>query len=101
MRDGWPQSVKTSLCGHMRGTRSTSSWRALRDGLFINREVMRIGAPVMHANPDSARVAEKIGMRLEGVAPSIYVKSDVRYDQLNFGITREQWLELRSIDATA
>jgi hypothetical protein len=101
MRDGWPQSVTTLLCRHLRGTRSTSSWRALRVGLFINREVMRIGAPVIHANPDSARVAEKIGMRPEGVAPSIYVNSDVWYDQLDFGITQEQWLELRSIDATA
>jgi RimJ/RimL family protein N-acetyltransferase len=62
---------------------------------------MRIEAPVMNANPRSARVAEKIGMRLEGVAPSRYVKSGVRYDQLNFGITREQWIELRSTETTA
>ncbi len=75
--------------------------RALRDDLFINRGAMRIEAPVMNANPRSARVAEKIGMRLEGVAPSRYVKSGVRYDQLNFGITREQWIELRSTETTA
>jgi RimJ/RimL family protein N-acetyltransferase len=75
--------------------------RALRDVAFINRGVMRIEAPVMHANPNSARVAEKMGMRLEGVALSRYVKFGVRYDQLNFGITREQWLELRSTEATA
>ena len=75
--------------------------RGLRDDLFFTRGVMRSGAPVMHANPNSARVAEKIGMRLEGVAPSMYVKSGVRYDQLNFGITREQWLELRSTEGSA
>jgi RimJ/RimL family protein N-acetyltransferase len=95
---------------HMGWWLTPSSWhkgimaiagRALRDDLFINRGVMRIGAPVMHANPASARVAEKIGMRLEGVAPSMYVKFGVRYDQLNFGVTREQWLELRSAEATA
>ena len=75
--------------------------RALRDDLFINRGVMRIEAPVMHANLRSGRVAEKMGMRLEGVALSRYVKFGVRYDQLNFGITREQWLELRSTETTA
>lgn len=75
--------------------------RALRDDLFANRGVMRIEASVMHANPRSGRVAEKMGMKLEGVAASRYIKSGVRYDQLNFGITRVQWLELRSTEATA
>jgi RimJ/RimL family protein N-acetyltransferase len=75
--------------------------RGLRDDLFVNRGAMRIEAPVMHANPDSARVAEKIGMKLEGVAPSMFVKFGVRYDQLNFGITREQWLELHSTKVIA
>lgn len=75
--------------------------RALRDELFLSRGVMRIEATVMHANPRSGRVAEKMGMRLEGVAPSRFVKSGVRYDQLNFGITRQQWLELRSTETTA
>jgi RimJ/RimL family protein N-acetyltransferase len=74
--------------------------RALCDDLFHNQGVMRIEAPVMHANLNSGRVAEKIGMLLEGVAPSRYVKSGVRYDQLNFGITRERWLELRSSETT-
>lgn len=75
--------------------------RALRDDLFINREVRRIEAPVMHANPKSGRVAEKIGMTLEGVSPSRYVKHGVRYDQMNFGVTRERWLELRTAEASA
>jgi len=52
---------------------------------------MRLWAPVMHPNKGSARVAEKAGMTLEGVAPSHYVKQGVRYDQLNYGMTREQW----------
>jgi RimJ/RimL family protein N-acetyltransferase len=75
--------------------------RALRDDLFLNSGVLRIEAPVMHANSNSGRVAEKMGMLLEGVAPSRYVKFGVRYDQLNFGITRDRWLELRSGEATA
>ncbi len=69
--------------------------RALMDDLFENRGAMRIEAPVMHANPNSGRVAEKIGMTFEGVAPSRYVKHGVRYDQLNHGITKAQWESTR------
>ncbi|MBW2471858.1 MAG: GNAT family N-acetyltransferase [Deltaproteobacteria bacterium] len=45
----------------------------------------------MKPNVASARVAEKAGLRLEGVAPSVYLKRGVRYDQLNYGLTRAQW----------
>jgi len=105
-----PYEAELTGSGDMGWWLTPSSWhkgvmaitvRALRDELFLNREVMRIEATVMHANPRSGRVAEKMGMRLEGVAPSRFVKSGIRYDQLNFGITREQWVELRSTEATA
>lgn len=65
---------------------------ALADHLFADDGCMRLWAPVMHPNTASARVAEKAGLTLEGRAPSAYVKHGVRYDQLNYGITREQWL---------
>jgi RimJ/RimL family protein N-acetyltransferase len=68
---------------------------ALVDLLFSGHGYMRLWAPVMHANVASARVAEKAGLMLEGRAPSAYVKDGVRYDQLNYGITREQWLANR------
>jgi RimJ/RimL family protein N-acetyltransferase len=64
----------------------------LIDELFEHRGLMRLWAPVMHANPASVRVAEKAGMRFEGVAASQYLKHGVRYDQLNYGLTRSQWL---------
>jgi len=70
---------------------TTAAVRALIDELFDNRGLMRLWAPVMHPNKGSARVAEKVGMTLEGVAPSHYLKHDIRYDQLNYGITRNQW----------
>lgn len=63
--------------------------------MFENRGLMRLWAPVMRPNKGSARVAEKAGMTLEGVAPSQYVKHGVRYDQLNYGITRDEWESLR------
>lgn len=65
--------------------------RALLKEMFFNRGAMRIEAPVMHANPKSGRVAEKIGLVFECRSPSRYVKHGVRYDQLMYGITREQW----------
>ncbi|MFV1971298.1 MAG: GNAT family N-acetyltransferase [Acidimicrobiia bacterium] len=70
---------------------ATTATRALIDEMFDHRGLMRLWAPVMHPNKGSARVAEKAGMTLEGVAPSHYVKQGVRYDQLNYGMTREQW----------
>lgn len=65
---------------------------ALVDLLFTDHDSMRLWAPVMHPNVASARVAEKAGLTLEGRAPSAYVKHGVRYDQLNYGTTREQWM---------
>lgn len=65
--------------------------RALVDELF-ERGYMRLWAPVMAPNLASARVAERAGLRLEGLAPSAYLKGGVRYDQLSYGITRAQWL---------
>lgn len=70
---------------------ATVAAMALIDEMFGIRGLMRLWAPVMRPNKGSARVAEKAGMSLEGVVPSQYVKHGVRYDQLNYGITRDQW----------
>ncbi|MEN8238540.1 MAG: GNAT family N-acetyltransferase [Actinomycetota bacterium] len=72
---------------------ATVAVRALIDELFDKRGLERLFAPVMEPNIASARVAEKVGMRLEGIAPSHYVKSGVRMDALSFGITRSQWAD--------
>lgn len=66
--------------------------RALLGEAFRNRGAMRIEAPVMHANANSGRVAEKIGLVFECRSPSRYFKHGVRYDQLMYGLTREQWV---------
>ncbi len=65
--------------------------RALLAEVFANRGAMRVEAPVMHANQNSGRVAEKIGMTFECRSPSRYVKHGVRYDQLMYSITKERW----------
>ena len=64
---------------------------ALVDEFFEHRGYMRLWAPVMRPNVASARVAEKAGLRLEGIAESVYLKHGVRYDQLNYAVTRAQW----------
>ena len=71
---------------------TTAAAMAMVDVFFGSRGLMRLWAPVMGGNGASARVAEKIGMRREGVAPSTYLKGGVRYDQVNYGLTRAQWL---------
>jgi len=72
---------------------ATLAARALIHELFANRGMERVWAPIMAPNVASARVAEKCGMVLEGIAPSYYVKSGVRHDQLNYGITRARWAD--------
>ncbi len=69
---------------------------ALVDHLFSERGMERLWAPVFEPNEGSASVALNAGMSLEGRAVSAYVKHGVRYDELDFGITREQWEALRS-----
>ena len=68
---------------------------ALVDHMFEERDFERLWAPVMAPNEASARVAVNSGLVLEGTAPSAFVKHGVRYDKLDFGITRERWEALR------
>jgi len=72
---------------------TTTAVKAFIDEMFEHRDLERLWAPVMEPNIASARVAEKAGMLLEGIAPSHYVKRGVRMDGLNFGITRAQWAD--------
>jgi len=72
---------------------TTAAVQAFIDEMFEHRGLERLWAPVMEPNIASARVAQKAGMRLEGVAPSFYVKDGVRMDGLNFGVTRSQWAD--------
>jgi RimJ/RimL family protein N-acetyltransferase len=70
---------------------TTTAVTALIDEMFGHRGLERLWAPVMGPNAASARVAEKAGMRLEGIGRSHYVKDGIRMDALNFGLTRQQW----------
>lgn len=52
----------------------------------------RVEAGVMRSNPASARVAEKAGFQLEGVAKQAYLKNGERIDRLLFGLVRTEWI---------
>jgi len=72
---------------------ATVAVRALVDDLFENCGAMRVEAWVMHPNTASQRVARKSGLHDEGTAVGAILKRGVRYDQINFGVTRQQWQE--------
>ena len=73
---------------------TTAAAGALRDELFTRREAMALWAPVMGPNGASAAVARKIGMTLEGTRRSVYLKYGVRYDEMDFGLTRDRWASI-------
>jgi len=70
---------------------TTAAVATLVDELFSRGEYVRLWAPVMKPNVASARLAEKVGMTLEGVGLDYYVKHGNRFDRLNYAITRDQW----------
>ena len=78
---------------------TSASAVALVDEFFGRRGYMRLWAPVMQPNIASVRVAEHAGLSFEGTARSAYLKGGVRYDQLNFGITRSDWNARRGADS--
>lgn len=58
---------------------------------FEDLALDRVEAGVMLRNPASARVAEKAGFELEGVAKLAYVKNGERIDRLLFGLVKSEW----------
>ncbi len=58
---------------------------------FEDLDLHRVDAGVFRPNEASARVAEKVGMQLEGVARDGYRKRGRLFDRLQFGLTRRDW----------
>ncbi|GMQ98918.1 MAG: hypothetical protein BMS9Abin17_1454 [Acidimicrobiia bacterium] len=69
---------------------TTAAVATLVDEFFSRGDYVRLWAPVMKPNIASARVAEKVGMTLEGVGRDHYFKHGERLDQLNYAITSSQ-----------
>lgn len=58
---------------------------------FEDLGLHRVDAGVFAPNAPSARVAEKAGLRLEGVAVDGYRKRGELFDRLQFGLARRHW----------
>ena len=58
---------------------------------FEDLDLHRVDAGVFDTNPASARVAEKVGLRFEGVAVDGYRKGSDLIDRLQFGLARRDW----------
>jgi RimJ/RimL family protein N-acetyltransferase len=60
------------------------------DYCFDDLGLHRVEAGVFLSNPASARVAEKAGLVLEGIARDAYLKSGELIDRLSYGLARSQ-----------
>jgi len=58
---------------------------------FEDLDLHRVDAGVFETNPASARVAEKVGLRFEGVAIDGYRKHGELIDRLQYGLARRDW----------
>ena len=58
---------------------------------FEDLELHRVDAGVFAANPASARVAEKVGLRFEGVAVDGYRKHGELFDRQQYGLAKRDW----------
>ncbi|MEA2057150.1 MAG: GNAT family protein [Actinomycetota bacterium] len=70
---------------------ATVAVRRLIRYCFEDLALDRVEAGVMLRNPASARVAEKAGFELEGVAKLAYLKNGERIDRLLFGLVKTDW----------
>lgn len=58
---------------------------------FVELGLHRVDAGVFKTNPASARVAEKVGLRFEGVAVDGYRKHGELIDRLQYGLAKREW----------
>lgn len=71
------------------GTRALKLWVG---HLFQTLPTVRVGLTTWSGNERMMKVAEKIGMRLEGRIRQVRVVDDVRYDSIRMGLLREEWM---------
>lgn len=71
------------------GTRALKLWI---NHLFQTLPTVRIGLTTWSGNERMMKVAEKVGMQLEGRIRQVRVVDDVRYDSIRMGMLREEWM---------
>jgi RimJ/RimL family protein N-acetyltransferase len=70
---------------------ATAAVRRYVQYCFEDLDLHRVDAGVFRTNPASARVAEKAGLILEGVAVDGYLKRGMLVDRLQYGLARRDW----------
>lgn len=79
------------------GGYGTEALQLYRDLLFENIEIGRVGLTTWSGNERMMKVAEKIGMKLEGRMRKCRYYNGIYYDSIRMGIIREEWEELREV----
>ncbi|MBO1626794.1 GNAT family N-acetyltransferase [Bacillus arachidis] len=77
------------------GGYGTEALQLYRDLLFENMEIGRVGLTTWSGNERMMKVAEKIGMKLEGRMRNCRYYNGTYYDSIRMGMIREEWEELR------
>jgi len=75
------------------GTRALKLWI---DHIFSTLDVVRVGLTTWSGNKRMIRVAEKIGMMMEGRMRKVRFYEGKHYDSIRMGILREEWEVLSS-----
>lgn len=70
---------------------TTAAVRRLIRYCFDDLALHRVDAGIFATNPASSRVAEKAGMRFEGVATDAYLKNGELVDMVRYGLARRDW----------
>ncbi|MCC5891118.1 GNAT family protein [Exiguobacterium sp.] len=74
------------------GTKALTLWV---DHLFRTLPTVRVGLTTWSGNERMVRVAEKVGMQLEGRMRQVRVVRGERYDSIRMGMLREEWEDKR------
>lgn len=72
--------------------------RRFIDYCFVDLDLHRVEAGVFSTNVASARVAEKAGFVLDGIARDAYLKSGDLVDRLCYGLARSSLADLGGVD---
>ena len=73
------------------GGYGTEALTLYRDLLFEKMEIGRVGLTTWSGNERMMKVAEKIGMRLEGRMRNCRYYNGTYYDSIRMGMIREEW----------
>lgn len=63
---------------------------------FASTDVVRVAAPILAENARSRRVADKLGMQLDGVLRSLWLLRGRRWDVAIHSILRDEWASRRA-----